>query len=155
MDDHDAYLALARKACFVCELLDGNPEYPHHIAYRDETAVVFASRFPSVRGHLLVAPVRHLEHAVDDFPLDDYLALHRVIHVAGTALTRIIPTERLYVLSFGSQQANRHVHWHLAPLPPGLPYERQQAALFTPAAGHLRVPDHELAALAARVGQAF
>jgi diadenosine tetraphosphate (Ap4A) HIT family hydrolase len=123
MDDHDAYLALARKACFVCELLDGNPEYPHHIAYRDETAVVFASRFPSVRGHLLVAPVRHLEHAVDDFPLDDYLALH--------------------------------VHWHLAPLPPGTPYERQQAALFTPDAGHLRVPDHELAALAARIGQAF
>jgi hypothetical protein len=23
---------------------------------------------------------------------------------------------------------NRHVHWHLAPLPPGVPYEDQQLA---------------------------
>jgi hypothetical protein len=26
----------------------------------------------------------------------------------------------------GSQQGNAHVHWHVAPLPPGVPYERQQ-----------------------------
>jgi hypothetical protein len=53
----------------------------------------------------------------------------------------LLPTERLYVLSLGSQQANRHVHWHLAPLPPGVPYEQQQTALFAPELGTLDIPD--------------
>jgi len=35
-------------------------------------------------------------------------------------------TERIYLLTFGSQQGNSHVHWHIAPLPPGVPYEKQQ-----------------------------
>ncbi|MEU8171642.1 hypothetical protein AB0C14_02095 [Microbispora hainanensis] len=26
----------------------------------------------------------------------------------------------------GSKQGNAHLHWHVAPLPPGTPYERQQ-----------------------------
>ena len=33
---------------------------------------------------------------------------------------------RTYLLSLGSQQGNAHVHWHIAGLPPGVPYERQQ-----------------------------
>ncbi|SDM67604.1 ATP adenylyltransferase [Lentzea albidocapillata subsp. violacea] len=65
--DSDSYLALARRACFICELLAGNPDYPHHVAYRDGTAIVFASKFPSVAGHFLVAPVDHREHAIADF----------------------------------------------------------------------------------------
>lgn len=149
----DAYLDLARRACFICELLAGNPDYPHHIAHRDDRAVVFASRFPSVLGHFLVAPVDHREHAVADFTPDEYLALQAVVHRAGRALTDLLPTERLYVLSLGSQQANRHVHWHLAPLPPGVPYEQQQAAVFDPARGPLDIPDDELADLTRRLGE--
>ncbi|MEU3766577.1 hypothetical protein AB0E55_16085 [Amycolatopsis keratiniphila] len=70
-----------------------------------------------------------------------------------TALSDWLTVERLYVLSLGSQQANRHVHWHLAPLPPGVPYEQQQTAVFDPARGHLDVPDDELADLARRLGE--
>ncbi|MFI9452074.1 HIT family protein [Amycolatopsis sp. NPDC052450] len=149
----DVYLGLARRACFVCELLAGNPDYPHHIAHRDDHAVVFASRFPSVLGHFLVAPVEHREHAVADFTTDEYLALQAVVHRAGSALTDLLPTERLYVLSLGSQQANRHVHWHLAPLPPGVPYDQQQTAVFEPGRGYLDIPDDELAELARRLGE--
>ena len=43
--DPDSYLALARRACFVCELLASNPYYPHHVAYRDDVVIVFANRF--------------------------------------------------------------------------------------------------------------
>lgn len=32
----------------------------------------------------------------------------------------------MYTLSLGSQQGNAHLHWHVAPLPPGIPYEQQQ-----------------------------
>lgn len=149
----DAYLNLARRACFICELVAGNPDYRHHVAYRDAVAVVFASRFPSVLGHFLVAPVDHREHAVGDFTAEEYVAIQRIVHRTGTALTSLLDVERLYVLSLGSQQANRHVHWHLAPLPPGVPYDQQQTAVFAPERGYLDVPDDDLADLARRLGE--
>jgi len=55
--------------------------------------------------------------------------------------------------TLGSQQGNRHVHWHLAPLPPGVPYEQQQTAVFDPERGYLEVPDDDVADLARRVGE--
>jgi hypothetical protein len=58
-----------------------------------------------------------------------------------------VPTERLYVLSLGSQQGNRHVHWHIAPLPPGLPFDQQQfAALDTDVCLDLAEDDFEVLA---------
>lgn len=150
--DEDAYLELVRRGCFVCELRDGNPDYPHHVAFRNADALVFLSRFPFMWGHLLVAPVRHREHVVGDFELSEYLALQAVVHAAGRCLTELVPTERLYVVSLGSQQGNRHVHWHLAPLPPGTPYERQQAAAFSMDPGPVDVPADRMADLAARLG---
>jgi diadenosine tetraphosphate (Ap4A) HIT family hydrolase len=78
------------------------------------------------------------------------LALQRVVHAVGEALRAVVPTERLYILSLGSAQGNRHVHWHLAPLPPGVPYAEQQlAALHTDLVVDLS--DDELADLAARL----
>jgi hypothetical protein len=38
------------------------------------------------------------------------------------------PAERLHVLSIGSRQATATCTWHLAPLPPGVPFEQQQLA---------------------------
>jgi diadenosine tetraphosphate (Ap4A) HIT family hydrolase len=90
--DVDAYAKFSRTACFICEMLAGNPDYPHHVAYRDDDAVVVLSRFPWMLGHLFVAPTAHREHVVGDFSVDEY------------------------------------VHWHLVPLPPGVPYEEQQMA---------------------------
>jgi diadenosine tetraphosphate (Ap4A) HIT family hydrolase len=33
----------------------------------------------------------------------------------------------MYIFTFGSNEGNPHVHWHVVPLPPGVPYEDQQA----------------------------
>jgi diadenosine tetraphosphate (Ap4A) HIT family hydrolase len=151
--DIEAYIRRVRSACFICELLAGNPDYPHDVAYRGPEAIVFMVKFPWLLGHVLVAPVRHRERVVGDFEADEYLALQRVIHVAGTALTELVPTERLYLLSLGSQQGNRHVHWHLAPLPPGVPYERQQLEALSGERGYLDVPPGVQADLAARLGE--
>jgi diadenosine tetraphosphate (Ap4A) HIT family hydrolase len=63
-----------------------------------------------------------------DFDRAEYLALQDVVRRVGEAIRLVVPTERLYVLSLGSQEGNRHVHWHLAPLPPGVPFEKQQLA---------------------------
>lgn len=44
--DEDAYLRRVRAACFICEALAGNPEYHHHVLYRDDATVVFLNRWP-------------------------------------------------------------------------------------------------------------
>lgn len=140
--------------CFICELLAGNPEFAHHVVYEDDAAVAFLNRYPSLYGHTLVAPRAHLERVTGDLSLDEYLALQAVVHRVGEALQAVVPTERLYVLSLGSAQGNRHVHWHLAPLPPGVPFDEQQlAALHTDVVVDLS--DDELANLAARVREAL
>jgi diadenosine tetraphosphate (Ap4A) HIT family hydrolase len=149
------YLARVRSCCYVCELLAGNPEFFHHVAYRDEDAIVYLCKYPSVRGHLMVAPVKHRERVVSDFDTAEYVRLQSVIHRAGAALERVVPTERLYVLSLGSQQGNRHVHWHLVPLPPGVPYDEQQLAVLAENKGWLDLPDDDLARLASRVADAM
>jgi diadenosine tetraphosphate (Ap4A) HIT family hydrolase len=136
--------------CFVCELLAGNPEYAHHVVYEDEHAIAFLQRFQTLYGYVLVAPKEHRERVVDDFSVDEYLALQRVIHRVGRALCRAVPTERLYVLSLGSRQGNRHVHWHLAPLPPGVPFEEQQLAALDTDLG-LDLSEAQLEELAARI----
>jgi diadenosine tetraphosphate (Ap4A) HIT family hydrolase len=126
--DFNAVREELRGRCFICEMLAGNPEYQHHVVYEDERAVAFLNRYPSLYGYVLVAPKLHREQVTGDFSLDEYLHLQAVVHRVGEAIRQVVPTERLYVLSLGSQQANRHVHWHLAPTPPGLPFEQQQLA---------------------------
>ncbi len=90
-----------------------------------------------------------------DFTEDEYLALQRLIYRVGEAIRRVVPSERTYLLSLGSRQGNAHVHWHLAPLPPGVPYAEQQLEALKFEAGVLDVPPAEMAALAARIRAAL
>lgn len=73
------------------------------------------------------------------------------MHRVGRALSSAVPTERLYVLSLGSMQGNAHVHWHVAPLPPDVPYENQQYAALMAEHGVLERTREEADALAALV----
>ena len=152
--DFDAIRDQLAGRCFICELLAGNPDYAHHVVYEDDYAVAFLNRYPPLYGYVLVAPREHREEVTGDFSLAEYLRLHEVVHRVSEAIRKVVPTERLYVLSLGSQQANRHVHWHLAPLPPGVPFEQQQlAALHTNVC--LDLSDDELASLARALGDAI
>ena len=148
--DFEAVRSELAGRCFICELLAGNPEYAHHVVYEDELAIAFLQRFQTLYGYVLVAPKEHREQVVADFSEDEYLELQRVIHLVGRALCRAVPTERLYVLSLGSQEGNRHVHWHLAPLPPGVPFEEQQLGGLDSDLG-LVLDEVELKELAARI----
>ena len=151
--DLDSYLADVRAACFVCELVAGRR--PHHVVWEDDFAIAFMNAHPSLRGHVLVAPKQHREHVTADFSPDEYLRLQALVHRVGEAVRRAFPTERLYVLSLGSQQGNRHVHWHVAPLPPGVPYEQQQLEALRAPDGVLDLTDEELAADATAVREAL
>jgi len=119
--DMEAYQRRVRTGpCFICEIVAGNPEYPHHIVYEDDDAIVFLNKY-----------------------------LYRV----AEALRQVVPTERVYILTLGSQQGNRHVHWHIVPLPPGVPYEQQQVEALRMDKGVLKLSDQEMTSLALRIRQ--
>ena len=130
--DIDAYERRSHKGpCFVCLIADGdaNQRADNEVIFEDDEVLVFLDRYPTVEGYVLVCPRRHVEHVTGDFNEDEYVALQRWVHRVGEALRRSVPTERLYVLSLGSQQGNRHVHWHVVAQPPGLAYREQQLGL--------------------------
>ena len=54
-----------------------------------------------------------------------------MFHRNARAVAAVVPTGRMYSLSLGSQQGNAHLHWHVAPLPPGVPYREQQFRALT------------------------
>jgi ATP adenylyltransferase len=148
--DSDAYHHRAQTGpCFICQIVARHPEYPAHWVYEDERAIAFLDKYPALYGHTLVAPRAHREQITADFSLDEYLALQRVVYCVAEAIRQEVPIERTYVYAFGSNQGNAHVHWHVVPLPPGVPYRQQQIAAIRQ--DPLRVPDEEQAALAARI----
>lgn len=152
----DDYVRRVRQGpCFICELVAGNPDYRHHIICQDDIAIAFLNKYPTLYGYTLVAPKEHREQVTGDFALDQYLALQRVIYRVAEALRRVVPTERVYILSLGSQQGNRHVHWHIAPLPPGVPYRQQQLEALRMENGVLQLSGDQMALLAQRIRRAL
>jgi diadenosine tetraphosphate (Ap4A) HIT family hydrolase len=137
--------------CFICEIVVGNPDYEHHMVYEDEATVAFLDKYPTLYGYTLVAPREHREQATGDFTLEEYLALQRVVYRVAEAIRQEVAAERVYILTLGSQQGNAHVHWHIAPLPPGVPYEEQQLAALRWERGILKFSAAEKASLAARI----
>ena len=116
---------------------------------------IAASRFfakdPTLFGCSLLAPLEHRTGVVADFTEEEYLKLQRRVHRLGRAVSQAVPTERLYLLALGSQQGTAHVHWHVAPLPPDVPYRQQQYAALMHENGYLDIPANDQAALASRI----
>lgn len=134
-------------------MLAKNPAYQHHILYEDDFAVAFLNKYPTLYGYALVAPKQHREQVTGHFTLNEYLQLQELIYRVGEVVREETDAERIYILSLGSQQANSHVHWHIAPLPAGVPYEKQQFAALSIENGVLDIPDEEMAILAGRLRQ--
>lgn len=134
--------------CFVCAFLSGHPDYRHHLLYEDEDTLAFLAFQPTLLGYSLVAPKRHLESWVDDMERDEFLRFQGIVHTVARALAASLPTERMYSMSLGSKQGNAHLHWHLAPLPPGVPYRQQQFHAVMAENGVLAVTEESQAALA-------
>jgi diadenosine tetraphosphate (Ap4A) HIT family hydrolase len=152
--DPDAYAARCREGpCFICAMLAGEPGSHHHVVFEDAETVAFLNKYPTLYGYVLVAPREHREQVTGDFSLGDYLALQRVIYRVAEAVRAEVRAERVYILSLGSQQGNRHVHWHVAPLPSGVPYADQQLEALRMERGVLDLPEEELASLARRLRQ--
>jgi len=92
--------------------------------------------------------MRHVEDWVHDLEEQEFLAYQRVVHKVAKALGASVLTERMYSLCLRSQQGNAHLHWHIAPLQPGVPCQQQQLQAFSPGRGILDIDDRSQAALA-------
>lgn len=151
--DLDEYINQIRNGpCFICEMVSGRNN-GNHVIYQDGLFIAFLNKYPVLYGHVLVAPVAHKEHVTGDFTMDEYLALQRSVYQVAEAVRQTVETERVYILSLGSQQGNRHVHWHIAPLPYGVPFKQQQLAALGIENGILDIPDGEYIELAQRIRQ--
>jgi diadenosine tetraphosphate (Ap4A) HIT family hydrolase len=151
--DLDAYInRIQNGPCFICEMVSGRKD-GNHIIYQDNLFVAFLNKYPALYGYMLVAPVEHKEQVTGDFTMDEYLALQRGVYQVAEAVRRTVETERVYILSLGSQQGNRHVHWHIAPLPYGVPFKQQQLAALGIENGFLDIPESECVELAQRIHQ--
>jgi diadenosine tetraphosphate (Ap4A) HIT family hydrolase len=127
--DMEAYVRRVRTAdrCFICAIGAGEPGFEHEVVFHDDGEhIAFLSRYPTVYGYALVSPREHVEHIVRERDLDAYLRTQAVVYRVARAVEAVVEPERTYVASLGSQQGNRHQHWHIVPLPPGTPYEEQQ-----------------------------
>ncbi|MFF4409521.1 HIT family protein [Streptomyces sp. NPDC001404] len=152
--DLDAYVARARTGpCFVCAFLAGEPDYAHETVFEDDEHVAFLDRWPTLPGKVLVAPKAHLEHVVRDLDEDAYLRMMRLVRIVARAVEQVFEPERTYLLSLGSQLGNAHLHWHIAGLPPGVPYEQQQHYALMTENGVLTQTPQERDETAARLRQ--
>jgi ATP adenylyltransferase len=138
--------------CFICEMIAGRLS-DNHVVYQDDSVIVFLNKFPTLYGYTLIAPIEHREHVTGDFSEDEYIGLQRKVYQVAEAVRRTVETERVYILSLGSQQGNRHVHWHIAPLPFEIPFKEQQLEALRSENGILDIPAREMADLAKRIRQ--
>jgi histidine triad (HIT) family protein len=154
--DLDAHVhRMTTGPCFICELVRGNPDFAHHVIHEDDETIIFLSKYPTLRGYALVCPKAHREDLADDLSAAEYLALQAKVHRLARALKQVFDAERIYVLSLGSQQGNRHLHFHVVPLPKGVPLGQQQYHALMAENGTLRIPDDEMRAMALAIGSAF
>jgi diadenosine tetraphosphate (Ap4A) HIT family hydrolase len=137
--------------CFVCAFVAGHPDYQHHTLYEDDDTIAFLTRYPMLLGYCLVAPKAHVESWLDDLSEEEFLRFQAIVRSVARAVAATVPTERMYSMSLGSQQGNAHLHWHIAPLPPGVPYEHQQFHAVMAENGVLAITDITQAELAGRI----
>jgi diadenosine tetraphosphate (Ap4A) HIT family hydrolase len=139
--------------CFICRMVAGEVMFPGNVIYEDGEALVFLDGFPRAYGYTLVAPKEHREQVTGDFGVEEYLGLQRLVYRVAEAVRLEVGAERMYLYTFGSSQGNAHVHWHVVPLPPGVPYEEQQGAWASWEKGVLEIPEAKMAGLAGRIGR--
>ncbi|WP_084654701.1 NUDIX domain-containing protein [Nocardia altamirensis] len=153
MDDYEQ--RVRSQQCFVCAFLAGEPGYAHHTVLDDGEHVGFLNRFPTLPGSVLVVPRRHVEDVVADLTIEQYLRLQSAVHRVARAVGAVMNPERTYVMSMGAKLGNAHVHWHIAPLPPGIPYTHQQFHAVDAANGILDYSDTEMTQLATQIRAAL
>ncbi|MEF0938949.1 HIT family protein [Rhizobium sp. BR 362] len=154
--DLAAYLdGIGTRPCFICRCVGNDPDFFHHRVYEDADTIIFLSKYPTLQGYCLVCPREHREDLSQHLTKTEYLRLQELVYVLSRVLKKMFDAERIYVLSLGSRQANSHLHFHVVPLPEGVPLAEQQYHALMVENGVLCIDDDEMANMARRVGAAL
>lgn len=121
----------------------------------DDETIIFLNKYPTLPGYCLVCPKEHRQDLAHDLTGEEYLRLQAKVHILSRALKDHFDAERIYVLSLGSFQANSHLHFHVVPLPRGMPLEQQQYFALMAENGVLQYSHEEMAQMAREVGDAY
>ncbi len=101
--------------CWICGLVEGKAEDFHHVVAQNDFAIAFLSKYQHTYGHIIVSPKDHREHVTADFSLEEYLQLQKFVFEVAQGMSRVLSMEAYRLAAWGSQQGNRHVHWHIGP----------------------------------------
>ncbi len=104
-----------KKTCMFCEIAKGN--VPARIIHHDKHVVAFLPKDMNVKGHTLVAPVRHWD-TLFAMPKQDAARLMHGIKQLAALLKSRLGADGINILHASGQVAQQsvmHVHFHLIP----------------------------------------
>ena len=99
--------------CTFCQIAKG--ELPAQIVHRDSDVVVFLDRSPLIHGHVLVAPMEHVE-TLDDLPDGLIKPVFAAVRRASAAVQKALRSEGSFVATNTRvSQSVPHLHVHVVP----------------------------------------
>jgi histidine triad (HIT) family protein len=99
--------------CVFCEIIAG--ERPAHVVLDDEQAVGFLDARPVFKGHVLVAPRRHIV-TLPDLPADATGPLFERVRLVSAAVPAALGAQGTFVaLNNVVSQSVPHLHVHVVP----------------------------------------
>lgn len=109
--------------CVFCDIVRG--ELPAHVVHRDLRVIAFLDRSPLVPGHVLVAPLTHVE-TLDDLAPALVGPVFDVVRRVSIGLQRALDADGSFAaVNTRVSQSVPHVHVHVIP-------RRQQDGFFSP-----------------------
>lgn len=102
----------AEMSCLFCKIVAG--DVPATVIHRTATTLAFRDVAPTAPTHVLVIPVRHIEHAAATGP-EDAEVLQQMLAVAAevAALDGITESGYRLVFNVGPDSGNSVAHLHL------------------------------------------
>ncbi len=111
-------LAKGKLECFICRYLKENRDDENLVVYRTEHSVVIMNRYPYSRGHVLIAPKRHVPSLVD-LSEEEILDYSKILKVTLEAVNRVLKPDYMNVgINIGRVAGaglEEHLHVHVIP----------------------------------------
>ena len=108
-----------RDSCFICEdLKNPSKDRENLVLWRTERCIVILNRFPYNNGHLLIAPLRHIDN-LDDADDSELLEMIKLVRESKKALSLAIKPHGFNVgINIGrcaGAGLPGHLHIHVVP----------------------------------------
>lgn len=107
-----------RIECFICTYLNEDNDDDNLVVYRSKHSVVLMNRYPYSRGHVLVAPKKHIPN-LQDLNLEELQDYIHLFKVTARVIEKILQPDYLDIgINIGRVAGaglEEHVHIHIIP----------------------------------------